>query len=227
MSTTVVPTLPDGASAPKRLYYGLLALNILKDDAGNPKAGALINRCFDHEVWGAHAERMRIGVDGERLLAERPGLQQADLNLGRLAQLPEGTLGRSLALYFEHNGFPPFDTDQPTETDSDYLSKRYRETHDCYHVITEYKTDDMGEMELQAFVMGNLGIRSGWVITVLAYLPVGAWKYRFHPLRYIRLLRAAYKRGAQARPFLEFPFEDHWETPVSDVRALMLTARAS
>ncbi len=222
MTTAALPHLPENAGWLTRLKVGIQALIILKDDAGNPGAGALINRAFDYEVYEAHLQRMRGTPDGARLLADRPSLERGDLDLSQLRALPEGALGRELVRYFEENGFPPFATDQPLDDDHDYISKRYRETHDCYHVVTEYTTDDLGEMELQAFVMGNLGIRSPKLIMTFGYVPVALLQHRMSPWRYVALLRAAWRRGKAARPFLEFPFEDHWATPVADVRRMLL-----
>ncbi|MCO4769549.1 MAG: hypothetical protein KDA24_05915 [Deltaproteobacteria bacterium] len=217
-----LPHLPDNASWPRRVLVGFQTLMVLKEDAGNPAAGALINRAFDYEVYEAHIQRMRATPQGARLLSDRPSLERNDLDLGALSDLPEGSLGRALVDYFDSNGFPPFHTDQPLDDDHDYISKRYRETHDCYHVVTGYKTDDLSEMELQAFVMGNLGIRSPWVILTFGYPVVGLLQHKMLPFRYLSIARTAWKRGQAARPFLEFPFEDHWATPLSEVRRILL-----
>ncbi len=201
---------------------GFQTLMVLKDDAGNPQAGALINRAFDYEVYEGHIQRMKDTPDGARLLSERPSLAHDDLDLEALKRLPDGTFGRALVDYFESNGFPPFHTDQPLNDDHDYISKRYRETHDCYHVITGYETDDLSEMKLQAFVMGNLGIKSPWVILTFGYPYTGLFQHKMLPFRYYGIVRQAWTRGRAARPFLEFPFEDHWETPLKEVRAILL-----
>ena len=222
MSAAVLPHLPDEASWPRRILVGFQTLMVLKDDPGNPKAGALINRAFDYEVYEAHIQRMKDSPEGARLLSERPSLERDDLDLEALAALPAGTLGRALVDYFETNGFPPFNTDQPIDDEHDYISKRYRETHDSYHVVTGYGTDGMGEMELQAFVMGNLGIKSPWVIMSFSYPQTGLMEHKLSPRRYVSLLREAWRRGRGARPFLEFPFEAHWATPLDEVRRMLL-----
>lgn len=195
---------------------------VLKDEPGNPQAGALINRAFDYEVYEAHIQRMKDTPEGARLLSMRPSLERDDLDLEALASLPTGTLGRALVDYFETNGFPPFNTEQPLDDEHDYISKRYRETHDCYHVVTGYGTDDLAEMELQAFVMGNLGIKSPWVIMSFSYPITGLMKHKMPPRRYAKLMREAWKRGRAARPFLEFPFEAHWQTPLDEVRQMLM-----
>ena len=231
MSDVVVPKLPDNPSLLTRARLGLKALMIVKDDPGHPEAGALINDCFDLEVYAEQIARLKQTPHGRRLLAERPSLQGPELDLDALDGMPEGTLGRALARYFRDNNISPFVTRQPIERDVDYISKRYRETHDIYHLVTGYGTDLVGEMALQAFAMGNLGIRSPWFILPFGYLAslmpgavgaLGEAPPRMMPMAYIRLLRTAHRRGAQARPFLDFPFEDHWGTPLADLRQQLL-----
>lgn len=219
---TPVPELPDGASWFTRFRYGVLALNILKDEMGNPEAGALLNRCFDHEVYADLAARMRETEEGRWILDNRPTLEGEALDLEALGQLPEGTLGRAFAQYYIDQGFPPFSTNEPTGTDVLYVSKRYRETHDLMHVITQYSTNNRGEMELQAFMRGHLGIRSAVLILVFGYLGTLTDRTVFLPTTYFGLVRRALKRGRKANLFLNFPFEKHWETPLDEVRRAIL-----
>jgi ubiquinone biosynthesis protein COQ4 len=51
----------------------------------------------------------------------------------------------------------PFESSYPVRNDAEYLAKRYREVHDIVHFVTGYGTDPIGELELQAFVVGTLG----------------------------------------------------------------------
>lgn len=152
------PTLPADASLFTRLRTAVHALNVLKDDPTNTFYGPLLNACLDSETYAELARDWR-GSDARDLLDERPSLQGRELDLDALARLPAGTLGHEFVGYFRRNGIDPFVSDFPIRSDVDYLSKRYRETHDLFHVITGYGTDELGEMELQAFVFGNLGLR--------------------------------------------------------------------
>jgi ubiquinone biosynthesis protein COQ4 len=221
MTPPTPPTLPAHASLLTRVRLGLRALDVLKDDPGNPYYGPLLNACLDGETYARTARRWRTTEEGRRLLDERPDLQGRALDLEALARLPEGTLGHAFARYFRDNGLEPFVTAFPIESDVDYLSKRYRETHDLFHVITGYATDERGEMELQAFVLGNLGVRQAALI--LAYsLP--------RQLRRRGLagagddlgrLRAAFRRGRRSRELLGVRFERLWTQPVDLLSALL------
>lgn len=237
MATSIVlPKLSSDATLPTRLYVGVKTLLILKDDPGNPEAGALINDCFDRDAYARLVCRLQESRAGRAMLQERPSLRVGDQDLGALSHLPEGTLGCALARYYTTNDIRPFDTTQTIEDDIDYISKRYRETHDIYHIVTGYGTDVMGEMELQAFAMANLGIRSPRLIVpfgfVGANLPgdfIGAAETptRVSAWTYFRRVWRAYRRGASAPPLIGVRFEECWEIPIAVLRQRLIdTPRA-
>lgn len=153
------------------------------------------------------------------MLSERPSLQGKDLDLVALAALPEGTLGHELARYFRDNKLSPFETTIELKTDIDFIAKRYRETHDLLHVLTGYGTDVVGEIELQAYALGNLGIRTAALILLIGTLGQLKGQQAGVDLSvYVRRVWAAYRRGRASRQFLGFWFEHHWETPVATLR---------
>jgi len=235
MTDTTLPILPENPSLLTRVRLGYKALMIAKDDPGNPEAGARINDCFEQEVYARLVDMMYAHPVGRQIMEERLSLEARDVDLEALENMPEGTLGHELAVYYRENNIAPFDTTQPIRNDIDYISKRYRETHDIYHLLTGYGTDVMGEMELQAFVRGNLGIRAP-----LMMLPFGFLASRFgtsiagseegiEPFvltEYVSQVRAAQRRGASLEPLIAIRFEDHWERPVEELRREFLDGGA-
>ena len=214
-------TLPPNASLLTRVRLGLRALDVLKDDPGHTYYGPFLNACMDSGTYARLARAWRADPEARRLLDQRPTLQGRDLDLDALARLPPGTLGREFIDYFRRNGIQPFITAFPVDSDVDYLSKRYRETHDLLHVLTGYTTDEYGEMELQAFVLGNLGVRQA--ILILAFSLPGQLR-KLPPaerLPYLRRLRAAFDRGRRSRELLSVAYERLWERPVADLAALL------
>jgi ubiquinone biosynthesis protein COQ4 len=213
--------LPDNASLFTRVRVALQALSVLKGDEGNPIAGQLVNDCLDREVYASLVQQLQRSADGRRMLSARPSLQSKDLDLAALAQLPEGTLGHEFARYFRDNKISPFETTIELKSDIDYIGKRYRETHDLLHLLTGYGTDVIGEMELQAYALGNLGIRTAALILLVGALGQLKDKERQAGVDlsvYARRVWAAYHRGRASRLFLDFWFEDHWQTPVATLR---------
>lgn len=215
------PTLPPDASLLTRTRLAIHALQVLKDDPGNTYYGPLVNVCMDSETYAAMARKWRQTLGGRRLLDERPTLQGRELDLDALERLPEGTLGHEFVRYFRKNGIEPFVTSFPIASDVDYLSKRYRETHDLFHVITGYGTDVTGEMELQAFVLGNLGLRQALLILSYA-VPLQLKELgivNFRP--YLARIHAAYARGRRSREMLSVDYEKLWDQPVSVLASLL------
>ena len=128
-------------------------------------------------------------------------------------------MGRAFAKYFEDNRISPFSTPYEVRNDQDYIVKWYRETHDLHHVLTGYATDALGEMELQAFAWGNLGLRTSPFILFFAALlrPHGLppiWKYSAR-------LRDAYRRGKAARSLFSVRYEQSMEKTVDELRAAL------
>ncbi len=216
-----LPTLPAGAWWPRRYALAAYCLGKLSKDPAHPHYGPLLNACMESETYGELAAVWRQTPEGRAFLDARSTLQGKELDLERLAQMPESSLGRAFVQYFRDNGISPFETTFPIVTDVDYLSKRYRETHDILHIITGYGTDELGEMELQAFVRGNLGLKQtiminafGAVRTLSSKGPSSLWRYR-------QKLRAAHDRGRRSRELLSVPYETMWERPVAELRAML------
>lgn len=212
--------LPDDASLFTRVRVALQAMKAIRGDEGNPVYGQLINACMDGDVYISLAEQLHHREEGRRMLSERPSLQGKTLDLEALERLPEGTLGHEFARYFRDNKISPFETTLEIKSDVDFIGKRYRETHDLLHVLTGYGTDVVGEMEVQAYAFGNLGIHSAVLILLVGTL--GQLKERPSGSElslYLRRVWAAYHRGRTSEQFLDFWFEHYWETPVTTLRA--------
>lgn len=219
MSEAQILSLPDDASLLTRLRVAFQCMGVLRYDQANPNAGQLLNICLDLGVYESIVQQLQRSEEGRRVLSQRPSLQARDLDLAALERLPEGTLGHELARYYRDNKISPFDTTLELKSDIDYIGKRYRETHDLLHVLTGYGTDVVGEMELQAYVLGNLGIHTSKLILLVGTL--GQLKEPQTGVarsEYLRRVRAAYQRGRAAPLFLDFWFEHHWETPVTTLR---------
>jgi len=221
MTATTLPTLPPNAWFFTRLRLAVKSLTILKDDPANTHYGPLLNACMDGGTFDRYARAWRRTSEGRALLDARPSLQGPDLDLSVLERMPEGSLGHAFARYFKVNGIGPFVSSFPIDGDVAYLSKRYRETHDLVHVITGYGTDEPGEMEVQAFIWGNLGL---WqTLMILSFgIPREFGRIGVRGFgAYLGRLRAAYGRGRRSRELLSVPYERFWERPVAELSAFL------
>ncbi len=160
----------------------------------------------------------RLGADpaGVALLADQPRLDRKSVDFDALERLPDGTLGREYVRFLRENRITP----EPFETLPDvgdpraaYVMLRIRQTHDLWHVLTGYEPDVRGEILLQAFTYAQLRSPSSLLITLLGSLRWG-WGWRGQ----LGALRRAFRRGAATSFLVTFRWEDHWSTPVSELR---------
>ena len=209
--------LPPEASVLTRLRVAYRALRALEKAQDDPVAAALMNASLDGDVYRRHAAQLAESTAGRALLAERPALHRGSVDLDLLRKLEGGTVGRAYAQYYADNEILPFESPYEVRNDGDYLMKWYRETHDLHHIVTGYGTDPVGEMELQAFALGNLGFRHALFILALTAVlrPLGiapVWTYWSR-------LRAAYRRGKRTRNLFSVRYERYFGETVETLRA--------
>ena len=218
MSTPV--SIPRSVFA--RLVAGLRAFRKLVDNPADPLHGPIFQMCAEHRLLRKVTRGLGRHGEGRRLLAERPRLNATTVSLEAMAAHPPSSLGRAYAGYFEANGIAPFDPPVlPVETDQDYLATRLRETHDVLHVVTGYRTDDIGELELQWFNFGNVGRGPLPILMFVAFFAMGRMRKHGGVWAVCRRLRAAYRRGRRSRALASVIWEDYWHLPVLDVQALL------
>ncbi len=143
---------------------------------------------------------------GDRLdLNVPPVFQIADLST-----LPAGTLGKELVNHFAQSGFQPLTT-----------GPRRKQLHDAVHVLTEYSTDYLGELEVQAFMLGAKFF-PGHIILSLALLHLADQQH--HQLgitrwEILRRMRQAYDRGTRSPLDIDnWQAEQQWHRPLTEVQ---------
>jgi ubiquinone biosynthesis protein COQ4 len=209
--------LPEGAGWFRRLSVAARAIRVLVDNPEDGIAATMYQLSIDGPPYARLLAELKESEHGRALLRERPVLQADALDLPALRQLPEGTLGRALAQYYVDNGIKVLECPYPIRTDVDYLTQRYREIHDVVHLVTGYGTDPIGELEVQVFLMGNVGFRRT-IMTVLS--AAIARPYGLPPIwKYAKRLRAAYDRGLRSEELVISPRYEHmWELTIEQVR---------
>jgi ubiquinone biosynthesis protein COQ4 len=157
---------------------------------------------------------------GQKLYAEQRALDSHTIDLDALARLPEGTLGRAYATFMLSHGLTPNVFDGTPEEIRDpqaaYVIQRMRQSHDLWHVVTHADTDPAGEVALQAFTYAQLGAPSSGILAVL-----GTLKTLRHDRRIVKDALAMFRLGQTADDLPVFAWEDHWATPIAEVRRML------
>lgn len=157
---------------------------------------------------------------GAQLYAERRAIDSRTVDLDAFAALPAGTLGHSYAHFLRSRGFTPDVFDGPPPDVSDprisYVIQRIRQTHDLWHVVTGHDTNTASEVALQAFTFAQTNAPSTLILSIAGTLR----GLREKPSLPIEVL-AAFFAGRRAETLIAFPWEDHWATPLTEVRAML------
>jgi ubiquinone biosynthesis protein COQ4 len=162
--------------------------------------------------------RLRSHPRAAAALAERPRI--GDTDLSKLAQLPEGTLGRIYADGFLRNNLNPSDVRIPTlplADDRDYAVVHMNETHDVWHVVTGFGTDIAGELGLQAFYAAQLNLNLPHAILAAGFVNtfLFAWGDRH---RRLSAICRGYILGLHADLLFGVPWASWLERPLAEVR---------
>lgn len=162
-------------------------------------------------------EHLRQDPSIAQIIAERYVGPPVDLEY--LSKLPEESLGYAYASYIKSLGFDPnFYRPINIEDDVSYLLLRMRQTHDIWHVVSGFKTNVAGELQLKAFELAqnrriiSLILVAGGVLGTLFKSPE-----QLDAL--IDQIALGYRMGREAKPLLAQKWEEQWEKPLSQWRA--------
>ena len=142
------------------------------------------------------------------------------VDLEALGKLPEHTLGGALSRFVLGNQLNPGLYQVPTKyiqgTQESFLMQRIRHSHDVWHVLMDFTPEGHEEILLHAFSLAQTGLPSSAVLMAL-----GSMKHMLLEARMGCLLfgmTEAYARGRRAASLLDVYWEQHWHTPVSELR---------
>lgn len=221
-NTNASHSLDDVADLPALVRWRL-ALRALARVMVNPEETDQVLVFSNLANAGGRNHRLHLFFDdprGERLFEERRAIDSRSINLDELAKLPTGTLGHAYASFMKAHGLTPdvFDgrPDAVRDDRAAYVIQRMRQTHDLWHVVTNAETDPAGEIALQAFTFAQIGAPSSAILAVL-----GTLRSLRHTRQVVRDALELYRRGRVAEPLVLFPWEDHWTTPLVEVRRLL------
>ena len=130
-------------------------ITLMRDPTRVDSVFDIVEGFHDTEPYRRMVARVRSFEENARLIDERYVSVVPDLRI--LSVMPEGTLGREFAQMMMANKLDPAFFPKVNITDeTTYVMLRLRQTHDIWHVITDFGVDVKGELGLQAFGLGQL-----------------------------------------------------------------------
>lgn len=164
---------------------------------------------------------MLLTTNGRAILAGKPRISSASLNMYYLSNLPSSTFGYKHFSFFERNGISP-DSRSPVlfmpSGEMAYIMQRYRECHDFLHTLCGLGVSVEEELALKLFEF----IQTRLPMTFLSFLggPLALTSNRRKILRQIHFPWAI-SAGLHAKFYLDFPFESYLEHDIEDVRQIL------
>lgn len=208
----------DLAHLPRRVRLRR-AFGALRKVVADPEQTEAVLEFFEYMNAGSSDKRVtRFYAEpgAEALFAARRAIDSRSVDLDALAALPPGTLGHEYVRFLRERGLSP-DVFQAPERTTDirgaYVAQRFRQTHDLWHVVVGFDTDPSSEIALQAFMFGQIGAPATGILAAVGTLRAAMLGHRIG-----RAALAAYRRGRASRYMGAFPWEDHWATPVAELR---------
>ncbi|MEX0587840.1 MAG: Coq4 family protein [Cyanobium sp.] len=173
----------------------------------------LVDNMIDSPQMVDSVRRFRAVPGGAAMLEERYPPMQPDI--GRLIQLPEGSLGRGYAeLITRLNYDPEFFRPRPTTTEAQWLTQRVATTHDIHHVVAGFGTMPAGESGVLAMTAAQIGFPAYVLLTTAGQLA----SFRFQMERFEGLSQAVTHGmaiGRQAQCLVAARWEEGWDRPIS------------
>jgi ubiquinone biosynthesis protein Coq4 len=170
------------------------------------------------EAMKASVDYLKSNPDMAQLMEERYIAPAPDMEY--LSKLPTNTLGYSYASSLIAAGFDPkFYREITPADDIDYIRLRVRQTHDIWHIVTGFSTDEIGEIGLQSFGFSQMHYPSAVFILVASLIKGIKNPSALDPV--MQIIYQGYELGKNAKPFLAFKWEQHWERELEDLRKEM------
>jgi ubiquinone biosynthesis protein COQ4 len=163
---------------------------------------------------------------GQRILRDKRDLFAVMNDVQRLRDMPEGSLGRAIADWYQLEELSAQGLADASEaafseggprravlsTDEDLFSKRLLDLHDVFHVLTGYGRDLVGESAVLAFTIPQTK-NAGIAYLVLDALRGSGWNSDEG-----KVIRQAFNRGRHCEWLVDQDWEALFERPIDEVR---------
>ncbi|ESZ97795.1 putative Coenzyme Q (ubiquinone) biosynthesis protein Coq4 [Sclerotinia borealis F-4128] len=187
----------------------------------NPRRGDMVGTVAEMTA-GPFIKNLRdvmlADETGRRILRDRPRINSKTVPIDHLRSYPANTFARSWVDYLDQHKMTLDMRDDVKYIDDEelaYVMQRYREGHDCGHILTGLPAAFVeGEVALKAFEFLNTGLP----MTGLSLVAVMKLKPEERSRFFNTYLPWACKNGVHAKPLINVYWEEELGTPMDELR---------
>lgn len=146
-----------------------------------------------------------------------PGLEElfqegynAHHSLEELSNMPVNTLGYAYAKHIYDNNLNVFSYKEKEHDRYQFFFKRLRETHDILHVMTGFNTDNLGEIGLEGFYIGQAMLPNIYYLMIARMSHILLDEKIFEAQLYLQTVTKGFQIGQNAKKVLGLRWEDMW-----------------
>lgn len=192
--------------------------------ARNPQATKYVFMIGDTQDNIAESER-RLGRYPDLFKSSplealwQSGYRPARYDLEELIKLPPHTLGGAYARHMKANDLRvDYYPETTPRNRTQYLRQRMRQTHDVWHVLTGFGTDEFEEVGIQGFYAGQFVSSMSGIIAAGAFLK-SILRCRFDELhKHMDSFCEGYCSGKRAESLLAVKWEEMWSESLDSLR---------
>jgi ubiquinone biosynthesis protein COQ4 len=144
-----------------------------------------------------------------------------------LLNYPKGSLGHATGVHLTTNGiqldFAGLDTSVFYNMEMNligYMNVRGIRTHDIYHTVLGLGVEPIDEYALASFTLAQFASPYHMLIVSSGYMNT-AFEAPHRIPEFLETTHKFFALGKAAKPFIGFKYEEHWATPIAEVRAML------
>jgi ubiquinone biosynthesis protein Coq4 len=153
-----------------------------------------------------------------------PGLEElfqegynARYSLEELSKMPVNTLGYTYAKHMYEHNLTVLDYKEKEHDRYQFFFKRLRQTHDILHVMTGFNTDNLGEVGLEGFYLGQATLPNVYYLMIARMSHILLDDKIFEAQLYVQTLTKGFQMGQKAEKVLGLRWEEMW---LGDIKIL-------
>lgn len=140
-------------------------------------------------------------------------------DLDTLLTLPHDSLGYIYAAHIKKKGFDPnLHAGITAKSDAEYVELRLSQTHDLWHVVTGFDTDEISELGLQAFYLPQFPYPLAALLVANSLISTTLKDPEVLP-QLLDAIAQGFQMGKTVKPLFAQKWEEGWEKPLTQWQA--------